>query len=39
MDNLIKVCDDCNCLFVGGMFCFDCGSANIDYVGNDYPFI
>lgn len=38
MDNLIKICDDCNCLFVGGMFCYDCGSANVDYVTDDYPF-
>jgi len=38
MNNLIKRCDGCSCIFVGGMFCADCGGANVDFVSDDLPF-
>jgi hypothetical protein len=35
---MIKECNDCGCIFVAGMFCYDCGSANVDLVSDDLPF-
>jgi len=34
----MKECKDCNCIFVGGMFCLRCGSANIELIKDKLPF-
>lgn len=31
-------CKDCEKLFVGGIFCYSCGSSNIEPIGDDFPF-